>query len=485
MIEKRTSKNPRKNLSSFLGLCELYVDRLYAYILSRVDSEDRARELVEETILKALERADTCYSGGSLAGWLFQVASLYLTPMERGEKSADKSRLECFPDLWYGSLAGLSENEREILRLHLIARLPLEEIAGLLRCEIEVVRGLLDGVSERMKAGKETLGDPLRELREYFSSIAFPPSCRAELKGRLEEKICLLKKRSSLIYRLRILLLPLFSVGFLLLIFFGIRSFFPVEPALPALNTVTLRQPTPGEILPINPSLSTDTPTTIPLEVMVYRTAAGAKLTDAERLCDLLGVFRSIRLTEDTFVAGFYGELLIWQDSGSFLYEPRPSLEADHSLAGPEALAKAQQFLEERNLWPADVAGSSLTAGLSPELVTVQFYRAFNGLSVDGSRIEVSYQGEELIRLYYNWRPALPFRHYPVLEIDQAREKLTQNLELSDFSVERVQLVMIEGDPDEHQEFLLPAFIFSGRQLRSGMPYQYKLWALDQQYLSP
>jgi len=283
--------------------------------------------------------------------------------------------------------------------------------------------------------------------------------------------------------------IPVLAVVFLILVIFRLPLLFPVAPAFPPLSSYPLVQPatenlSPGH-LPVEFSDTASLPSELLLQLMIYRTGGVVDLPFVEDLCQRLSIFPSIRMTPQAFLAGRDEELLVWRNSGSFMLSLPKQSGPLQMLSGEQAIERARAFLEGKGLWPKETMTSRITL-LDPnqKQVTVQFYRWLEGVLVADSSLEVSFLGEQVVSVYGNCRPLQTLQDYPLLTIEQAKERLVIS-GLKDFQVQGVRLVYQEAAPKEEQLYLLPVFAFWGKRSDSGQPFLYKTWALDIVYLSP
>ncbi|MEI6509693.1 MAG: hypothetical protein WCO14_01970, partial [bacterium] len=275
--------------------------------------------------------------------------------------------------------------------------------------------------------------------------------------------------------RLFWVLIPVLAVVFLTLVIFRLPLLFPVAPAFPPLSSYPLVQPatenlSPGR-LPVEFSETASSSSELPLQLMIYRTGGVVDLPFVEDLCRRFSVFPSIRITPQAFLAGEDEELLVWRNSGSFLLSLARQSGPLRMLSGEQAVERGRAFLEEKGLWPKEtMTNRIILLDPSREQVTVQFCRWLEGVLVADSFLEVSFLGEQVASVYGNCRPLQVLQDYPLLTVEQAKERLlVQGLE--DFQVQGVRLVYQEAAPKEEQLYLLPVFAFWGKRSDSGQPF--------------
>jgi RNA polymerase sigma-70 factor (ECF subfamily) len=137
----------RTNPAAFTHLYHRYFEAVYRYHLARSGSAADAEDLTSQTFLAALESLPRYQEDGRFAAWLFSIARRKLAELYRRRPvlaldeliipSHDPDPLlgleEQEQRAWLKSrLAGLREDERELLRLRFAARLPFEQIGALI-----------------------------------------------------------------------------------------------------------------------------------------------------------------------------------------------------------------------------------------------------------------------------------------------------------------------------------------------------------------
>ena len=124
---------------------EAYLPRVLNYVRLRVDDEALAQDLTARTFERVLTHIDSLRDLDAFGGWLFRIARNVIAGHYRRRKpelplewaadcaapdpspESDVERAEHLATL-QGVLAGLSEREREIIRLRFVAELPHREI---------------------------------------------------------------------------------------------------------------------------------------------------------------------------------------------------------------------------------------------------------------------------------------------------------------------------------------------------------------------
>jgi DNA-directed RNA polymerase specialized sigma24 family protein len=503
MLEQATKiADARHDPRVFGGLVGDTLPQIYGFLLWWLGHRTLAEQITRDTYLAALEQVHE-YSA-SEDGFLVWLVDRTLIQVARAQKNnppvvtnpekppfADEDR----QTLWLTIRSYPQATLLPFLLSRLVGFSP-KQISQLIHRKEEEVQQSLRELSDAIDAKEMSQGNaavpgqmekPETPANLRITSLSpIQPSAyfRAELDGRLAERGQLLWRRIRFWRKLRIII-PLAAATIIVLTFFGLRYLLPVMPAFPVLPTVPLEEPTGSELYQgiLSPEYTSTGTLSLPPELMVYRTQGQVDRSYVEELCWRLDVPLMIRSTQNTFLAGAQEELLIWSASGGFLYRPWQE-RSGRDLSSDEAIARARQFLQEHQLWPADVGGSrTILVDPAQGLIGIAFDRTAGELLVAGSRIEVFFHGEQLERIVYNWRPLLPFKKYPILGQDQ----LDQALRQAGFSgsFDSLRLVYQEALPEVNQEFLLPLFAVSGRNPGSGQLSLRKFWALEAAYLSP
>jgi RNA polymerase sigma-70 factor (ECF subfamily) len=172
------------DFAHFDAFVDRYKNRLFRYLLSRVDSVHTAEDLTQEVFLKTLRNppASDPASAGRASTWLFTVARNCLTDHHRatqrharlqpalldarplpssldpaGAAIAEEERLRLT-----ALLANLPDDQREALSLRLLADLSIPEIAAITNVPIPTVKSRLKYALEKIA---RTLPASLKESR--------------------------------------------------------------------------------------------------------------------------------------------------------------------------------------------------------------------------------------------------------------------------------------------------------------------------------
>jgi RNA polymerase sigma-70 factor (ECF subfamily) len=165
----------------FLALLEPVYPRLSRYALAITRDREEARDLVGESVLRALERFDTLRDESSFAGFLFRIAShthKRAHYRERMKQAFDPRMTQGLTDqgtspersaeaaIVMAALDSLPEKIKETILLFDIADLSLEEVR-------KIQGGTLSGVKSRLKRGHEALKQNLGVDREPTQNFDF------------------------------------------------------------------------------------------------------------------------------------------------------------------------------------------------------------------------------------------------------------------------------------------------------------------------
>jgi RNA polymerase sigma-70 factor (ECF subfamily) len=162
-------------------LLDRYEQRVLKFLLGWVGNREDALDLTQEVMTRVCQKADMYNGKASLAAWIFRIArnlhtdyrrrknfKIHSASVELSEFTVNKVRRnptspeqlvlqkETF-DRVSAAIAGLSDRQREVVKLRLLGELSLEEIA-------ETVGLSLGGV-------KSTLHNALKNLRTRLSDL--------------------------------------------------------------------------------------------------------------------------------------------------------------------------------------------------------------------------------------------------------------------------------------------------------------------------
>ena len=156
----------RGSREAFEELFARYREPLYGFFRRRLDGNERAEDLTQETFLAAI-RARSRYEPQALVRTYLYGIAMKLLAAERRSQARNASPAGTVPEprtddateeaLWLRQAIGrLDPQEREILMLREYEQLSYSEIAGLLRLPINTVRSRL--FRSRMALKSQLLG---------------------------------------------------------------------------------------------------------------------------------------------------------------------------------------------------------------------------------------------------------------------------------------------------------------------------------------
>ncbi len=172
--EEQLILNARKDLREFKQLYLRYVQPVYRYIYSRIQSSADAEDATAQTFLSALEGFSHYKHDGHFAAWLFSIARRKTADIFRKQRREEPLN-ETTPDDEEEMLTKIMKLERserlkaiisvlpaedaELLRLRFAAGLNFNEIALLVNRSEDAVKKnlyrLLDRIQERMEESHE------------------------------------------------------------------------------------------------------------------------------------------------------------------------------------------------------------------------------------------------------------------------------------------------------------------------------------------
>ena len=157
--------------AAFARLYDHYVQPVYRYLYSRVETVHAAEDLTSQTFIAAFEALPRYREDGHFAAWLFQIARNKLTDYFRGnrlvvsveaaERHSDGEDLldQVIRDEETRRLAALiksqEEGERDLIRLRYAADLSFAAMADLLGKREDAVRKSVYRLLARLKAQLE------------------------------------------------------------------------------------------------------------------------------------------------------------------------------------------------------------------------------------------------------------------------------------------------------------------------------------------
>ena len=150
-------KHAQRDPSAFAAVYRKYLDQVFYYILARVSDRTEAEDLTAQVFLEALEGLPSYLEDGSFPAWLFTIARRRVVDFHRRSKpeielqvaheKPDPSQ-DVLADLVHSEdlrslqrlVAGLKQNERELLDLHIAAGLRFSDMAIVLKRKVSAVK---------------------------------------------------------------------------------------------------------------------------------------------------------------------------------------------------------------------------------------------------------------------------------------------------------------------------------------------------------
>lgn len=144
--------------SKLEDVCISFYDDIYYYLFSLAHDKDLAKDITQDTFLKALKSLHNLKDETKVKGWLFSIArNSYLNEVKKSKKVVFVELFEELVDLemvtpeqayllsekeawWYGLLANLNEEEKRILELRVNKKYSYEEISEQLKVKAGAVR---------------------------------------------------------------------------------------------------------------------------------------------------------------------------------------------------------------------------------------------------------------------------------------------------------------------------------------------------------
>ena len=158
---------------AFAALYHKYLGPVYRYLYAHSGEQSAAEDLTSQVFLAALEGLGRYRHQGSFAAWLFGIARRKVVDAYRARPQApledyeerlcsdedplaqaiQSEEMRCLAE----KLAGLYEDERDLLRLRFAAGLSFDEIAGLLERKPSAVKMSLYRLLERLRGQMHVL----------------------------------------------------------------------------------------------------------------------------------------------------------------------------------------------------------------------------------------------------------------------------------------------------------------------------------------
>ena len=148
-------------MSDFYDLIEREIPRLRRYARALTRSVDRADDLVQETLLRAVAKAHLWQAGTDLRAWLFTIMhNQYVNMVRRAMRELERA-LDCLPN-----------EQREVLLLVGLEGMSYEAAAQILSVPVGTIRS-------RLSRGRCALRHLIVEGEGAESETALPPEREA------------------------------------------------------------------------------------------------------------------------------------------------------------------------------------------------------------------------------------------------------------------------------------------------------------------
>ena len=159
--------------SAFGRLYDRYIQPIYRYVYSRVDSAHEAEDITSQTFMAAYESLGRYRERGQFSAWLFRIARSKMNDHFRRSKSRREVGLEAVGQILeredaLGTLIraeelsrirsiikDLNEEEQDLIRLRYVADLSFAEIADLLGKREDAVKKSVYRLLARLKSRME------------------------------------------------------------------------------------------------------------------------------------------------------------------------------------------------------------------------------------------------------------------------------------------------------------------------------------------
>lgn len=172
------------------GLIRAHQDALYAFMLRMSGKPDVAEDIVQEAFVRVLKNLDRFDTRFRFSTWLFTIAKrLYVNFMQKqrpvydseaislrmgntespGHVSSRRETMRNARELLDRALAGLSEQQREIILLFHQQSWPIIEIAAHLNMPEGTVKSHLHRARQRMKRFIESSPESSQQVAEVWA----------------------------------------------------------------------------------------------------------------------------------------------------------------------------------------------------------------------------------------------------------------------------------------------------------------------------
>lgn len=167
--ENLVRRAQQQDAEAWTELYNLYIDRIYRYVLARVKNTMLAEDLTEQVFLKALSSISSfTWRGGSFASWLFRIAhnliiDHYRKPSSREQplpdwdlttSDTDPTRIaeiNVTMEVVLEAMKKLTAAQRQAVELRFIADLSVEETAKIMGKSQGAVKALQHSALESLR----------------------------------------------------------------------------------------------------------------------------------------------------------------------------------------------------------------------------------------------------------------------------------------------------------------------------------------------
>jgi RNA polymerase sigma-70 factor (ECF subfamily) len=165
----------RQDPGKFGEIYQLYMQRIYRYLYSRVGNTQEAEDLTAQTFLAALENIEKFRLDGCFPAWLFGIArnkvvdhyrkmrKISALEEQEGHSPVDEPLAGIIHSERAAALSvlirTLPEGERELLRLRYLAEMSFQEMARALKKSEDAVKKSLYRLLERLQRQLEVSND--------------------------------------------------------------------------------------------------------------------------------------------------------------------------------------------------------------------------------------------------------------------------------------------------------------------------------------
>jgi RNA polymerase sigma-70 factor (ECF subfamily) len=154
----------QRDSAHFADLYDIYFDRIYAYVASRVGSREETEDLVSEVFHKALANLRRFeWQGAPFSAWLYRIAANEIT--DRSERLGRERAIEALPGAeeadqeeaqdrskLFALVRELPEDQRRVLELRFMEEKSTREVAEVLGRSEGAIKQLQFRGLERLRA---------------------------------------------------------------------------------------------------------------------------------------------------------------------------------------------------------------------------------------------------------------------------------------------------------------------------------------------